>query len=87
MKNEFMLYVFIAFCACAFLFWVGRGIHRNISDRKIWNWGKCTKCEDGYYKRLASASKKECGGLWYRCNKCSYSIFLKYYDPSKDICW
>ena len=73
MKNEIMLYVFIAFSTLAFLFWSVRWIYRNFSDRKRWNYGQCRKC-GGRYKKLESGTVYECDGVWYRCGKCSYVI-------------
>lgn len=75
------------FLAGALLYWATSSLVRNFKDRKRWNYGRCTKCNRGEYRRLESASKREYGGLWYQCNKCSYAIFLKYYDPEKDVCW
>ena len=37
-----------------------------------------------YKIRLEATSD---AGVWYRCDECGYAILLKYYNPTKDVCW
>ena len=75
MSVKQLLFIFCSLPSILFLLWV---LVRSIAysrEHKDWNGGRCRRCGEKFRRVKANA-------IWYRCDNCYQSVFLKHYNPN-----